>query len=550
MVNVGHFDTINFRPFRYSAMTAFFGDTKLIMNEKIKKAYENKRLQIIYMIAAGVFAGLLEGVGISPVLCLIGMLPLFSVLECRQSSAKKRIAASVKRLVPFLAAYNFTKTCFLLTLYVQLDFPPAAGILLCFGAAFGTALIMFTAQLLCISVFAAVKTDKAFDVILLPLLFSFSELICENIGLMSFPWLGVWAQADGAEAVLMSASLFGCRFTSFIILLAVGTVYLALRSIFLKKYISAVIPLCCCLALAAAVFIFGNMKIKSLKAQSADAPTVNTLAVQLDCEGYEKDSMTAWEAADEYARLIKDYIGSSDTMPDLVFLPETAVHASFDNGDAFRIYEKMTKENGFTAALGCFRREDGKKYNSVIVYTPDGLSQSFHDKRHLIPFGEYMPFSNLTGADRLLYEPSEYGDMLVMDDIGVACGICIESIYSDSFVHQVRQGAQLIYIPTNDSWFGDSFARRAHYLHSKMRAIENSRFAVRAGNCGISSVITPWGSELAVENGKQKAVVDAQTPLLSGKSLYTKVGDIFGAVPWICVLAAVVINFRRRRSDD
>ncbi len=509
------------------------------MKDKFFSACSNRRIRMIYLIAAGIFAGFQEGAGITPILCLVTMLPLFTVLEC------KTPLEHIKRALPFLASYNITKTCFLITVRSLLDFPAAAGFITALGAVVGTAAIMLVSSLFCLLIFSYTRANTAADIITLSLLYSLSELICENIGLMSFPWLGVWAQADGAYPVMMSASLLGCRFTTFLILLANGLIFLALKSFYFKKPKNAMKCLACLAILTVSVFCFGNYKINSLKAQSETAPTIGVMAVQLDCEGEEKDSMSAWEAAVQYAELIEN---SFDASSKIVFLPETAVHASFDNGDAFRLIEDIAKEHDCYILTGCFRKEGGKKYNSVIVYSPTGLTDSVHDKCHLIPFGEYMPFANITGADRMLYEPESCGDPLIAADVSIACGICIESIYSDVFVHQVRRGAELIYIPTNDSWFGDSFARRAHYVHSQMRAIETSRFIVRAGNCGISAVMTPWGDELAVQNGKEKSVITAAAPLLKSKSLYTIVGDFYALIPLSAAVISLLFRSRSKKS--
>ena len=160
-----------------------------------------------------------------------------------------------------------------------------------------------------------------------------------------------------------------------------------------------------------------------------------------------------------------------------------------------------------------------------------------------MPFGEFVPFAkNSLAACTAPCKPIDVGV------VRIACGVCVESIYGDIFRGQVRQGAQLIFIPTNDSWFGSSFARRAHYVHAKMRAVENSRYTVRAGNCGISAIITPWGEEAAADRSREKGGVCAETALLSTKSLCTIQGEVFMLLPLALAVMSGAASAKARFS--
>ena len=90
----------------------------------------------------------------------------------------------------------------------------------------------------------------------------------------------------------------------------------------------------------------------------------------------------------------------------------------------------------------------------------------------------------------------------------------------------MRDGAQLLCISTNDSWFGDSAALYQHNAQAILRSIETGRYTVRAANTGVSSIITNKGE-----------IVDMMPPLTRGyalgtvefirkNTLYTNVGNI------------------------
>ncbi len=85
--------------------------------------------------------------------------------------------------------------------------------------------------------------------------------------------------------------------------------------------------------------------------------------------------------------------------------------------------------------------------------------------------------------------------------------ICYESVYGDFVAEFVRNGANLIFVITNDGWWGDSPGHRQHFYFSVLRAIETRRSIARSANTGISAFIdqrgdvyqaTPYWEPLAI----------------------------------------------------
>ena len=99
-----------------------------------------------------------------------------------------------------------------------------------------------------------------------------------------------------------------------------------------------------------------------------------------------------------------------------------------------------------------------------------------------------MLSSDLTpGADSALFE-TPWGEIGSM--------ICFDSIYEDLLLESVGDGAELMVISSNDSWFFDTAAVYQHKAQGQLRAIESGRYTVRAANTGISAVIDPQGRSL------------------------------------------------------
>ena len=102
----------------------------------------------------------------------------------------------------------------------------------------------------------------------------------------------------------------------------------------------------------------------------------------------------------------------------------------------------------------------------------------------------------------------------------------------------VRDGAELIAVSTNDSWFGDSGALWQHNHQSAMRAIETGRYVLRSANTGVSSVITREGEYLDQLEPLESGYAFATVHLHSDMTLYVIIGDAFS---YLCA-AFVAVN--------
>ena len=102
-------------------------------------------------------------------------------------------------------------------------------------------------------------------------------------------------------------------------------------------------------------------------------------------------------------------------------------------------------------------------------------------------------------------------------------------------------GAQLLVISTNDSWFSDSAALSMHNRQSVLRAVENGRYVIRAANTGISSIISPTGEILDSLGALEDGIVVKDVYLRDSLTLYTRMGNV---IVWLSVaLYLAVISF-------
>lgn len=156
-----------------------------------------------------------------------------------------------------------------------------------------------------------------------------------------------------------------------------------------------------------------------------------------------------------------------------------------------------TQADLFTGA----QRTDGIRYfNSSYLIQPNGNFNTFYDKMHLAPYGEYVPFSeHLPFLGRIIPSMSDQtpGDTRkVFESHGRKLGplICFEVLFSPMAHDLRRDGADVLTVITNLGWFGHSNAASQEIAIAKMRAVETRLPLIHASNSGISGVIDPYGN--------------------------------------------------------
>jgi apolipoprotein N-acyltransferase len=80
---------------------------------------------------------------------------------------------------------------------------------------------------------------------------------------------------------------------------------------------------------------------------------------------------------------------------------------------------------------------------------------------------------------------------------------------------------------------------------ASMRAIEHGRYLARAANTGISGVVDPYGRAVARSELFEQVGLVEEVRFLTGRTLYTAIGDAIAYVA-IALVAAALITVGRR----
>lgn len=240
--------------------------------------------------------------------------------------------------------------------------------------------------------------------------------------------------------------------------------------------------------------------------------------------------------------------------PDIILWPEAVTPwAVKGSKDMQAFVESLAARSKSPIVLGSIGIEDfGKEteewYNGVFAATPrEGVFSGYYAKRHLVPFGEYVPLRPILGGvlDKFVeigddFQAGEDSHPLVIPWSGgtVVLGplICYEDTYPQLARRSVLTGAELLTVHSNTVWFGQGGASIQHAAHSVLRAVETRRPVVRVGNGGWSGWIDEFGTvrdTVTDENdniffrGTDLVKVSRDTRWIGFTSFYVKHGDWF-----------------------
>ncbi|MBX6370851.1 MAG: apolipoprotein N-acyltransferase [Acidothermus sp.] len=262
----------------------------------------------------------------------------------------------------------------------------------------------------------------------------------------------------------------------------------------------------------------------------------------------------------ESKRLAAQVTDGRRPAPQLVFWPENASDVDpLRTPSARAEIQDVVDSLGVPVLVGAVV-DDGPNHlrNEGIVWLPRTGPAESYAKRHLVPFGEYMPWrglvSHLTSLTSLV--PKDFvsgrGDgMLKVGDTRIAEVICFEIAFDDMVRTGVAAGGQLIVVQTNNATYMGTAEPAQQLAISQFRAVEHGRAVVVASTSGISAIIMPDGRIVDRSRQLTPAILDRVVPLRGSLTL----ADRLGAIPeWLLasvgILAfgvATVVERRRNR---
>jgi apolipoprotein N-acyltransferase len=224
-------------------------------------------------------------------------------------------------------------------------------------------------------------------------------------------------------------------------------------------------------------------------------------------------------------------------VPDLIVWPESAFPVPINDlpdNDLTQLFDDGLRPHA-DLVLGAFIVERGPRYfNSAIGITHGQAPPQRYSKRHLVPFGEFVPWGMhwfVTALGIPMADQESGADVQpVMSLAGqtVAVNICFE----DVFGAEIRRAWADAKLPptvllnlSNLAWFDDSIGLPQHLQMSRMRALETARPLLRATNTGVTAAIDAKGQVLAQLPLGERGILEALITPQQGTTPFVRWGN-------------------------
>lgn len=303
-------------------------------------------------------------------------------------------------------------------------------------------------------------------------------------------------------------------------------------------------------------------------------PSQNMVIVQPNIDPYnDKFSMGF---AEQFSSTLQSLKGKISKETNFLILPETFVTSNINEDilaehEYIKLFEdsilKPFPQLNIVVGLNTYQFYEKNQKPSVTarfhegyglyydVYNTAALINTSHKqlyhKSKLVPGVELMPFPALLKPleSFALDLGGTIGSLGVQKERtvftgnnGIACApvICYESVYADYCSEYVRNGANFIFIITNDGWWDNTPGHKQHLNYARLRAIENRRCIARSANTGISAFIDETGNLHEVTDWWKEAVISAQLQPNDTLTVFSKYGDLLSRLAVILTLLTLL----------
>lgn len=211
------------------------------------------------------------------------------------------------------------------------------------------------------------------------------------------------------------------------------------------------------------------------------------------------------------------------------------------------------EENDFAARKFYGTDQYYYAYNTAALITSDSI-QLYH-KSKMTPGVEAIPSwwfirpladmaIDLGGTSGTLKKDTE-AHVLSFDNHKVGTLICYESAFGGYATEFVKKGADMLFVITNDGWWGNTPGHRQHLEFSSLRAIETRRSIARSANTGISAFINQRGDIVEQSEYWEQTALRNTIKTNDKQTFYVRYGDYIYKVSVFLTALLLVLTFVR-----
>ncbi len=414
------------------------------------------------------------------------------------------------------------------------------------AAAIALVILLSFLHIIPFGTFSYILTRKANNftkILIYPALWTLFEIVKANLLWGGFPWVSLgYSQTE--SPLIWFANIGGVYFVSYIVIFITCLIafYICNKSS-IKKIISCVVIICV-LYICGLIIKHNQHSIETNQAQKVDL-------VQGDfIQGFKWDQDNFVKMEKYYENVAKEHKNA------LIIFSENAIPSYRQYlGPYFNSLAKIANKNNSALLIGSLSIEQSgnssKIYNSSIII---GKGHGVYNKHHLVPFGEYFPIKFFGYVDSAGLSNFNAGHEVqpIMNAFGypLANFICYEVGYPEQVRDQL-QGAKIISVISDDSWFGDSIARDQQLQISQVRAIENAKFVLTTTSNGITSIINTRGKIEKELPKDTRGILEKTVYLNSYTTIWIEIGMnlIFSLIIFSLVIGIILKELIEKRHQ-
>lgn len=230
--------------------------------------------------------------------------------------------------------------------------------------------------------------------------------------------------------------------------------------------------------------------------------TLTAAIVQTDFDPHAKwDSARAQEHLVLTERL--SALVARGRVADFVLWPEAALPFTLESQPYVARLTQLAQAIETPLVIGAIDRRGAGYGNAVAVITEEGIRQPIYAKRHLVPFGEYVPMADFLPLRKVVPIESDCvaGTGPALMPLTTRAGrtfmagalVCYEDVFPALAREHALAGADVMIVVTNDAWYGREAGAYQHAAHSVLLAAATGLPVIRCGNAGWSGSIDALG---------------------------------------------------------
>lgn len=246
---------------------------------------------------------------------------------------------------------------------------------------------------------------------------------------------------------------------------------------------------------------------------------INVSIVQANISTY--DYLDALKYPVKMKKIFDKYIDMSYKVfknydPDIIVWPETAVHRWMMQLPEYRneLYKIAKRKKVYIMFGTPDLTVSDKEYNSVYVISPKGNVLGKYSKSKLIPYWEQA------------FIPGRIIKPVNTERFTAGINICSEIFFPEIAALQVKKGANILFLHSNNGMLGYTLAPYFSSAFSVFRAVENRVYVVQSMNTGISQIVSPTGNVLIKSELFNEEIINYRVPIVESEgTFYTRYGE-------------------------